>query len=369
MGCGKNMGKTLCSPPAAARDLPIPTIPEHRKHFTPVHCLYGGDVLYQTALLSGLALAVIFVNGWTDAPNAIATVMASGTLSFRRAAALAALCDLAGVLVMSLLCPTVAETVFSMADFGGNTEDALLAIQAALLAIVLWAVLAWRFGIPTSESHALIAGLTGAAMALQNSLSAVNATAWTKVLAGLVLSTLCGALAGRWTVGRPFLRALSPRGLRRGQILCAGTMAFLHGTQDGQKFLALLLLTRSLSQGREAHEFSVSPASALICALVMAAGVACGGRRIIDTVSRTMAPDPRQGLAADLAGGGCLLATSLLGLPVSTTHTKISAILGAGSGLRDPSRTGTAFRIVLTWLATFPCCGLLAWALTRLMIL
>ena len=312
---------------------------------------------------------MVFVNGWTDAPNAIATVVASGVLPFRRAAALAALCDLAGVLVLSLLCPTVAETVFSIADFGDDTGSALLALQAALLAIVFWAVLAWRFGIPTSESHALIAGLTGAAVALPSGLTAINPAAWAKVLAGLVLSALCGALAGRWTVGRPFLRALSPRGLRRGQIACAGAMAFLHGAQDGQKFLALLLLVYSLAQGREAHVFSVSPASALLCALVMAAGVACGGRRIIDTVSRAMAPDPRQGLAADLAGGGCLLAASLLGLPVSTTHTKISAILGAGSGRRDPSGTGGAVRIILAWLATFPCCGLLAWAFARLSML
>lgn len=355
-------------PQAPGQSPPIPPTNKHTRPLTPVHCRYGGDVL-QSALFCGLVLAVIFVNGWTDAPNAIATVVATGTLSFRRAAALAAVCDLAGVLVLSLLCPMVAETVFSIADFGGEIRDASLALQAALLSIVLWAVLAWRFGIPTSESHALIAGLTGAALALHGGLSGVNAAAWAKVLAGLILSTVCGGLAGHWTAKRLAVHPPSSRSLRGGQIFCAGAMAFLHGAQDGQKFLALLLLVQTLTQGQQAHVFVVSPASALLCAGVMAAGVACGGRRIIDTVSRTMTPDPRQGLAADLAGASCLLAASILGLPVSTTHTKISAILGASSSRRTPSRDKTAGQILFAWLATFPCCGLLAWSLTRLLML
>ena len=143
-----------------------------------------------------LVLAVVLVNGWTDAPNAIATVVSTGVLSFRRAVALAAACNLLGVLVMTAINATVAETVYSIADFGPDRAAALSALCAALCAIVLWAVLAWRFGVPTSESHALVAGLTGAALALPGGLDNIRAGAWGRVLLGLVLSVALG-----WWVG------------------------------------------------------------------------------------------------------------------------------------------------------------------------
>ena len=315
-----------------------------------------------------LVLAVMVVNGWTDAPNAIASVVATGAMPFRRAVLLAAVCDFLGAVVMCLLCPTVAETVLRLADFGGDPAAALTALRAAFLAIVLWSVLAWRFGIPTSESHALLAGVTGASAALYGGFQGVSAAAWGRVLAGLALSTLCGALAGRWAAGRLDRAWLSPRLVRRGQLAGAAASAFFHGAQDGQKFIALFLLCRALARGEDGHVFAVSLPVCALCAGCMAAGSLVGGRRIIDTVTRDLtALTPKRALAADLGSGTCLLAASLLGLPVSTTHTKISAIWGAGSG---GARPGAGMReIVFTWLATFPGCFALAWALTRLMLL
>lgn len=155
-----------------------------------------------------LVLAVVLVNGWTDAPNAIATVVTTGVLPFRRAVALAAVCNLMGVLVMTAVSATVAETIYSIADFGPDRAAALSALCAALCAIVLWAVLAWRFGVPTSESHALVAGLTGAALALPGGLDNIRAGAWGRVLLGLVLSVALG-----WWVGglcRRLLERLHP---------------------------------------------------------------------------------------------------------------------------------------------------------------
>lgn len=332
--------------------------------------MYGGDFLH-FFLLTFLVLAVIFVNGWTDAPNSITTVVATGTLSFRRAATLAAFCDLIGMVVTSLLCPTVAQTVFSIVDFGNDPHTALMALQAALLSIVIWALLAWRFGIPTSESHALISGLTGAAIALHGNLDGVSAEAWSKVLTGLLLSTLCGAFVGYYAARYITFQSLSSFHVRKGQIFCTASMAFFHGAQDGQKFLALLLLTQALARGQTNQTFSVSLPLTILCASVMAFGVICGGQRIISTVSQSMRGlDQRQGLAADLAGSICLLTASLAGLPVSTTHTKISVLLGAGIS-STPSRRSKqiALRILFTWLITFPCCGFLAWGITRLMLL
>ena len=118
-----------------------------------------------------LTLGVLLVNGWTDAPNAIAGAVVTGALSFRRAVLLAAVCNFLGVLCVTSAYPSVAETVYSIASFGGGPEAASLALCAAMGAVVLWAAAAWRWGIPTSESHALIAGLSGAAIALHNGMS------------------------------------------------------------------------------------------------------------------------------------------------------------------------------------------------------
>ena len=315
-----------------------------------------------TALTCALALAVMAVNGWTDAPNAIATAVCTGALPFRRAAALAALCNLLGLLWATAVNTTVAETLFDIAGFGADRAAASSALCAGLCAVVLWSAAAWRFGIPTSESHGLAAAVTGAALALPG--GAVRSGPWLRVLLGLGLSVTLGWLGGR--LGRAALDLTRPGpGLcRRGQVGGAAAMAFLHGAQDGQKCLGILLLGLSLPQGEPARaSFSVPPELALLCAGVMAAGTTLGGGRIINRVGREMVClSPRQGLAADLGGGACLLVCTLLGLPVSTTHAKTAAILGAGS--RSDRRV--AGEIALTWLCTFPGCGLLGFFLARL---
>ena len=119
------------------------------------------------AVTTVLTLAVIMVNGWTDAPNAIATCVSTRSMSAKPAILMAAFFNFLGVLVMTMLNATVAMTIYKMVDFGGDSHDALVALCAALFAIVIWATVAWWFGIPTSESHALIAGISGAAIALQ----------------------------------------------------------------------------------------------------------------------------------------------------------------------------------------------------------
>ena len=316
------------------------------------------------SLTCALVLAVVLVNGWTDAPNAIAAAVGAGALSFRRAALLAAACNLLGALVMTAVNASVAETLYDMADFGSSPADALPALCAALCAIVVWAAAAWRFGVPTSESHALAAGLSGAALALPGGLSNLRPGPWGRILLGLAGSLLLGWLAGavcRRLAGR--LRP-SPALCRRGQVAGAAVMAFLHGAQDGQKFLGVFLLAASLSGGHTAG-FAPEPGLTLLCAAVMALGTALGGRRIVDTVGRDMVRlGPAEGLAADLGGGFCLLFCTLAGLPVSTTHAKTAAILGAGAG--GGVNRAVAGRIVRTWLWTFPGCGLLGFLLASL---
>ena len=295
-----------------------------------------------------LLSAVILVNGWTDAPNAITTVVSARVMSFPAAVALAALGNLLGVVCTAAVSDAVARTVASIADFG---PDAPAALAAALGATALWAVLAWRFGIPTSESHALMAGLIGTALAL--GAERLHLAPLCAVLFGLFLSLALGAL-----LGRGFARLLPGGGeglYRRGQVLGAWLTAFLHGAQDGQKFLGLLALILSFQGGCAPLPL---PAPWL-CAALMALGTLLGGRRIVDTVGRKMVRlDPRRGFAADLGCAASLAACTLLGLPVSTTHARTAAILGAGA---EPDRR-VAGSLGLAWLLTFPACGLLAFA-------
>ena len=316
-----------------------------------------------TFLIRLLVLAVIFINGWTDAPNAIATAVGSGSLSFRQGTVLAAAGNFLGAAVTCLLFPAVAATMGDLITFSGGDWAALTALCAAMLAILVWAVLAWRFGLPTSESHALIAGLSGAALALGSTVARMNGDAWTKVVAGLFISLLVGGLGGRWASGWLKDRRCSAVTWQR---VGAGLMAFLHGGQDGQKFMALLLMADGLG-GRET---SPSLPLVLLCAGAMSIGTALGGKPIVEKVGTELTPlSPVDGLAADLGAGVCLLGCTLLGIPVSTTHTKVAAVCGVGlAGTKKGVALRPMLEIAAAWALTFPACAGLAYLLTLLML-
>lgn len=304
-----------------------------------------------------LVLAVIFVNGWTDAPNAIATAVGSGALTFRRGVWLAAACNFAGAALACLCFPAVADTMGELVSFS-DPGSAAAALNAALLAIVLWAVSAWRFGLPTSESHALLAGLSGGAAALGAGAAQLSAGAWLRALAGLALSLPAGVAAGRL-----FRRAITGRVRRAAawQRYAAALTALLHGVQDGQKFLALLLLT----DGLDGEQSSSRLALALLTAGVMALGTALGGKPIVEKVGSELASlSPADGLAADLGAGAVLLVCSALGLPASTTHAKVSAVCGAGRG----ADKRVMAQMAGAWILTFPACGGMAFLLTKIMM-
>ena len=333
---------------------------------------FSNPALFITVILT---LGVILVNGWTDAPNAIATCVSTRSMGPRAAIMMAAVFNFLGVLVMTMFNKTVAETIYNMVDFGGDSHDALIALCAALFAIVSWATAAWKFGIPTSESHALIAGVTGAAIALHGGMGGVNFSEWAKVLYGLVLSTVLGFIMGWITVKITELicRGINRRkttGFFQGAQVCSGAaMAFMHGAQDGQKFMGVFLLGVFLAKG-QAHveQFEVPIWLMVLCSLVMALGTSIGGYRIIKAVGMDMVKlEKYQGFAADTAAAGCLLISSLTGVPVSTTHTKTTAIMGVGAARRLSSvNWGVVKEMVLTWVLTFPGCGLIGFLMAEL---
>ena len=322
------------------------------------------------SLVVVLTLAVLLVNGWTDAPNAIAGAVVTGALPFRPAVLLAAVCNFLGVLCVTSVNASVAETVYSIASFRGGHGAALTALCAAMAAIVLWACLAWVFGIPTSEGHALVSGVSGAAVALEGSFSCIRWDCWARVGLGLVLSAAAGFLLGWLAQGRLRHLKASPALLRLAQIPGAAGAAFLHGAQDGQKFLGVFLLGTALAQGRgDEQTFLIPLWLMLLCAGFMALGTLMGGRKIIDTVGREMvALGPREGLAADLGCVACLLGATLLGLPVSTTHTRTAALLGVGCAGGGQPNWKIAGRIGLAWLLTFPGCMAIGYWMAKLFL-
>lgn len=327
-------------------------------------------------ITSLLTMGVIFVNGWTDAPNAIATCVSTRAMTPSAAIAMASVCNFLGVFVMSTVNASVAMTIRNMVDFGGDTRRASVALCAALTAIVVWAVAAWYFGIPTSESHALIAGLSGAAIALQGGIHGIRFAEWGRVLLGLVVSVAVGfALAffgGKWlrvccsSTDRPII----DRTFRRAQIASGAAMAFMHGAQDGQKFMGVFLLGIGLTNGQPHASYVLPVWLMVLCSAVMAVGTSVGGGRIIKSVGMDMVKlKPDQGFVADMAGAGCLLLSSVCGLPVSTTHTKTAAVMGVGASYRRFGvRWSTVREMIVAWILTFPCCGLIGYLIAAFAI-
>ena len=322
-----------------------------------------------------LTLGVILVNGWTDAPNAIATCVVTRCMPPKAAILMAALFNFLGVFIMTLLNATVAETITKMVDFGSDPDVAIIALSAALFAIVLWATLAWVFGIPTSESHALIAGLTGSAIAINNNFNAVNGAEWIKVVYGIGISVGLGFGLG-WSVCKLvtiiFRNANRPKTepfFRGAQIIGAASMAFMHGAQDGQKFMGVLFLCIYMSKGQALpSDIEIPVWLMILCSVVMAGGTAMGGKKIIKSVGMDMVKlEKYQGFSADIAAAFSLLICSIFSLPVSTTHAKTTSIMGVGAVKRVSAiNFGVVKEMVLTWVLTFPGCGLVGFLMTKL---
>mgnify|MGYP002795111073 FL=1 len=283
-----------------------------------------------------------------------------------------------GVLVMTHINSAVASTISNMVDFGGQTDEALIALCAALFSIVVYSVAASVFGIPTSESHSLIAGLTGAAIAIHNGVGGVNFNEWVKVLYGLVLSLALGFFMG-WVICKVITIICAAMDRRRtngfftvAQIFGAAFMSFMHGAQDGQKFIGVLFLGVAFCNGQSSVQGMIIPVwLMLLCSTVMGVGTSVGGEKIIKSVGMDMVKlEKFQGFSADLAGAVCLLLSSVFGIPVSTTHTKTSAIMGVGAVKRlSAINFGVVKDMMLTWIFTFPGCGLISFVVAKIFII
>ena len=313
----------------------------------------------------GLVLAAEFVNGWTDAPNAIATVVSTRVLSPGKALALATALNIAGAMSGTAVAATIGKNIVQPEII------TIYTVGAAMIGIIIWSTVAWFYGLPTSESHGLIAGLTGAGLATAGPEVLIWA-GWKKVLIGLGFSTFLGFGGGLFLMAliyRLWAKA-RPEAVRRLfgklQILSAGFMAFSHGSNDGQKFIGAFTLVLLL--GGLIPEFHVQLWVILLCAGVMGIGTAVGGWRIVRTMGlRLTKLEPVHGFAAETAAAGTIVLASAFGIPLSTTHTINTAIMGVGATRRFSAvRWGVSRDIVGAWILTFPVCGSIAWAVTKL---
>ena len=322
-----------------------------------------------------LILAVILISGWSDAAGAVTACVSVRSLPRENAIRLAAVSTFCGSVIMTLINPAIAKTFYHAADFGDDPSRALGALCAALCAAVLWSGATRAVGFPTSESHALISGMSGAALAAKGDLSAIHVGEWLRILLGFAVSVLFPLLLGLLfnRILHAFLAQKNRRRtlsrFQRSQRTSACWNAAMTGAQDCQKFMGVYLLGLSL-YGGETSRFSSVPLSVLfLCAAVMAMGTMLGSAHVIKKVGRDMvtldAPDYS---AAGAASTTVMTLCTTLGLPASITQTRASGFVGAALGQKRAVNARVAFQILMAWLLTFPVCVLLGFLFGRLAI-
>ena len=306
-----------------------------------------------TAILASIALMI--VNGWTDAPVNIAAAIHSKAITPKAAVLLAAVFNLLGAAAMCFWGNKIAVSIYSISGLATQGKAALPSLTAAISAVVVWALAALRFGIPTSESHSLAAALSGAAVATAG-FGTFNIAEWLKLLTGLVLSTLPIALLSFLAVKytENFFKNYDSLQFKRMQILGAALSSFSHGAQDGQKFAGVLSLNIALAQNNSSS-VSVPFWATLVSASFIALGTLLGGRKIIDRFEEFAPKDPKAGFMSDLVSSIGLLFLSITGIPASTTHAKSSAVMGAGAiGAKLKTVLKSANPLFAAWGLTFP---------------
>lgn len=325
-----------------------------------------------------LVIGVTVISGATDGPPM------PSLRPFRRAASsqgtaliLAAIFNFVGLVGMTYISTAVAHTMFNMVNFSGNTHQALMALIAAMIGSIGWGFFCWYRGIPASKSHSLIAGVTGGAIAM-NGLAGVVVSEWMLVIYGMLFSLIAGFALG-WVNTRiiEFFFAHANRGKANKvcvvlQDICACALSFLHGAQDGQKFMSIGLLGIALAFDMQTSGATEFPLWLMIlCSLAISLGTLVGGKRIIKSVAMDMVKlEKYQGVAASATTVITLFIASITGMPVSTSHCSTAAIMGVGAS-KNPKRVkwDVAKSMVAAWLLTFPCCGFIGWALAQIFML
>lgn len=306
-----------------------------------------------------LTLGFEFVNGFHDSANSIATIVATKVLTPVKAVAWAATFNFLGIFISDRVAKTIGQGII---DQNLLWEYGVALVFCAVVGAIIWDLITWWWGIPTSSSHALIGGLIGAGGAV----AAVDAIVWSgtlKTIVFIVVSPLTGFLAAFILivlvirVARHYARGTVNKWFRKLQLLSSAFFSVTHGTNDAQKGMGIIMMVLFVSaSSAPSEEFSVHLWVMVACGLSIALGTFFGGWRIVKTMaSRITKLDPYQGFCAETGGAGVLLLTAIVGIPVSTTHTISGAIMGVGATKRFSAvRWGLGRRIVIAWILTIP---------------
>lgn len=301
-----------------------------------------------------LAYGVLLVNGWTDAPNSIATAVASKAISFRKASILCGLFNLFGVILACFINTSVAEFVFTLGDLGGYAG---VGISVVLLTMILYGWISYLFGLPSSESHAMITAIIGATYAITGRLIGIKKAGdvfvfmiFSCILA--FISSYLARLVFRWRL--PYKRL---------QIISCSLTSFMHGWQGGLKFIGIIayLLGLKISNGKIPIFLMLS------VGLTLLLGALIGSRRIIASMGENLVEiGDTSAFSSDIGTYISLLICSLLGMPVSTGNIKCLAIMGAGYCEKQKINKKTAIKLFVSFIAVFPICFFLSYFLMKL---
>lgn len=312
-----------------------------------------------------MALSFDFINGFHDTANAIATSVSTRALSPRTAIVIASVFNLVGALTYT----GVAKTIGGQITDPFKLPNGLLVVLAALTAAILWNLITWWFGIPSSSSHAIIGGVAGAAVGAAG-LGAINMAGFIEIVKALIISPIVAFVIGfivikivsKIVANKAYHK--TNRTFRALQVLSASWQSFSHGANDAQKTMGVITLAL-ISGGflvQDPGEFTIPLWVKFSAAIAMALGTSFGGWRIIKTMGgKIMKIKPISGFSADLSSALIITIFTTLKLPVSTTHVITSSILGVGASQKlNAVKWGLAGRILITWVITLPVSALLA---------
>jgi PiT family inorganic phosphate transporter len=309
-----------------------------------------------------VALVFDFTNGAHDCANAIATVVSTKVLSPRTAVTMAAVLNLVGALLGSEVASTLGKGIVNTDVVMGST----ILVLAALIGAIFWNLLTWYYGLPSSSSHALIGGLIGAAVTHAGFASLNVVSILKKIVLPMLLSPLAGFVVSYLVMTALMLlfsrtnRRTVTKGFKKLQILSAAFMATSHGLNDAQKTMGVITLALVLFN--QIDTFYVPFWVKISCALAMALGTALGGWKIIKTMGhRIFKLEPVHGFAAETSASLVITGASLIGAPISTTHTITACIFGVGSTKRlSAVRWELAANLAVAWVITIPASATMA---------
>lgn len=325
-------------------------------------------MIYLIPLL--IIIILIFTNAVTDSSNVITTVVSTRVISFKKATLYSSIFCFLGIFTMCYLNFSVANCMSNIIHFSGGRLGIIM-LASSMISVILVSLGALYFGIPTSETHGLIAGITGAGIAIAG-LQTINFEEWKTVILGIICSVLGTYLLAVFItkILKGILKPIDTNKIKKFQLISCLGMSFMYGAQEGQKFVGILIIYLSIILNIE-----ILPNSdpneyfwiILFVALIMAMGVKIGGRRIVNNLGNNMIKlDNKEGLLSDITTVITIFVATILGLPISTTHVKTMSMIGIGKSNNIKINKEVSKNIFMVWIYTFPLCGVISYCLVKL---